>query len=240
MKKIVIAVALTLGSVGAQAQDWFHYEADLGATYFVAGRHGLYFQQAMPHYLHTLSPAGRIGVSADVIAPRGFIPGVSVNLSYLNFGRAEIGGDAAPDPTGQFAKSGGYNIKTNQCEGPCGPIRNFETGGSLQAIALTLEPYWTHGKWRFSVEGGAAVFKGTWESQMTVVSEISPWGPRGSVETLSHIAKPQLTWIVGAGVAYDGFTVRYVYMNTPSKNVSDANVPLGYKAAHMLTVGYRF
>lgn len=241
MKKIAFAVAVTFASISAaQAQDWLHFEADLGGSYELAQGHGDYYQQAFPHHLKLVVPAGRVGVDVDVLNPSGFVPGVSINLSYMNFGHISIGGDAAPDQTGEFAHSGGYNNVTNKCDGECGPIRNFDTGGSLQALSLTVEPYWKSGNWRFGLEGGAALFKGTYESKMTVVSPTSPWGPKGSVEILSHIAKPQFTWVAGASVAYKSVILRYIYMPTPSRNVSDANIPLGWKAAHMLTIGYRY
>jgi hypothetical protein len=34
--------------------------------------------------------------------------------------------------------------------------------------------------------------------------------------------------------------LRYTDISTPSKSVSNNNAPLGLRAAHMLTVGYRF
>ena len=233
---------MTLGcaAASAHAEDWLHFEGSLGATDYVAGGNGLYYQEGLEHHLDLRVPAGRIGVDADVIEPHGYVPGLSVNLSYMYFGQASIGGDAAPDPSGQFSQAGGYNTTTNTCNGPCGPIRNFATGGSLQALALTLEPYWTAGSWRFGIEGGAALFRGTWTAKMTVVSPSSPWGPEGTVQSLSHDPKPQLTWVAGASVAYKRVTLRYTYISTPSRNVSDSNIPLGFKSANMLTLGYRF
>jgi hypothetical protein len=59
------------------------------------------------------------------------------------------------------------------------------------------------------------------------------------VETLARDPKPQLAWVASASVAYKKVTVRYTSISTPSKNVSNSNVPLGFTAAHMVTLGYR-
>jgi hypothetical protein len=235
---------MTLGcaAAGAHAESFFHAEAGLGATNFTAMGDGMYYQQGFSHHLKLRVPAGRIGVGLTALPyTRGsWLPGVDLNLSYMYFGTAKIQGDAVPDASDYTDGVGGYNPQKQACNGTCGPMRYFDTGGSLQAIALTIEPYYEVGNWRFSVEGGPAVFKGTWTSTMTVMSETSPWGPRGSVETLAHDPKPQLTWVAGASVAYKKVTVRYTYISTPSKNVSNSNVPLGFRAAHMVTLGYRW
>lgn len=56
-------------------------------------------------------------------------------------------------------------------------------------------------------------------------------------ETLAHDPKPQLTCVAGSSVAYKRVTLRYTYISTPSKNVGNSNVPLGFREAHMLTLG---
>jgi type IV secretory pathway component VirB8 len=52
--------------------------------------------------------------------------------------------------------------------------------------------------------------------------------------------KPQLTWVAGASVAYKKVTVRYTYISTPSKNVSNSNGPLGFRVVHMVTLDCRW
>jgi hypothetical protein len=87
----------------------------------------------------------------------------------MEVARFKIQGDAVPDATDYADGIGGYNPRTHACNGECGPMRYSDTGGSLQAIALTIEPYCEVGKWRFSVEGGPEIFKETWTSTMTVM-----------------------------------------------------------------------
>ncbi|USE78821.1 hypothetical protein NDR89_19475 [Cupriavidus gilardii] len=211
-------------------------------TSFTPLGEGMYFQSGMRHNLNLRFPAARLTGSFDAIPhqPRSWLPGVSANLSYMHFGRAAMWSDAAPDEADYPDGIGGYNPHTKQCNGECGPIRHFNSSGSLHAVALTLEPYYTYNGWRFGIEAGPALYRGTWKAHMTVVSDTSPWGPKGSVETLSHSPKWDWTWVAGASVAYRNVTLRYTYIHTPPRDMTNKNIPLGYKGAHMVTLGYKF
>lgn len=236
----VAGMALVFSNV-ARADSWFAYEADIGVTSFEALGEGMYFQSGMTHSLNLHFPAVRLTASYDALPYRGsFIPGIALNASYMYFGRAHMESDAAPDASDYPNGVGGYNPATQRCNGDCGPIRHFSSSGWLQAFALTIEPYYEWNGWRFSIEGGPALYRGTWTANMTVMADTSPWGPKGSVETLEHKPRWELTYVAGASIAYKGVTVRYTYIATPPTHVTNKNIPLGYKGAHMLTLGYRF
>lgn len=229
--KLLFLLALAFPGIAA-ALD---LEVGAGITNFSTLGDNFYYQEGMPHKLELNKPAFRLTASQDIA------PWLTINASYLYFGRPWMSTHAAPD-LDDYAPSGigGYDPATNQCRGECGPKRDFVSTGSLQAFALTLEPNIKRGQWRFGIEAGPALFKGAWSATMTVASETSPWGERGSVERLSYNAPWTWTMLAGASVSYKDVVLRYTYIRTPSRGVTGKNIPFGAKDAHMLTLGVRF
>lgn len=227
-------IALLLGSwlPAAYAVD---VEIGAGITHFRTLGDGMYYQEGMPHKLELDKPAFRLTVSHDLSY------WLMANASYLYFGRPWMSVHAAPDLEDYLPSGiGGYDPQTNHCRGECGPKRDFVSSGTLQAFALTLEPNIKRGQWRFGIEAGPAIFKGTWKATMTAASEQTPWGPKGTVETLSYDAPWTWTILAGASITYKDVVLRYTYIRTPSRGTTGKNIPFGAKDAHMITLGVRF
>jgi len=210
---------------------------------FTTLQDGMYFQRGFSHHFDLHVPAGRVGIVLNAVDYRqgSVIPGLRIHADYMNFGSTHMTSDAAQDAedfTSQ-GRTGGYDATTKGCyDNNCGAIRRFDSTGGLQLVALTAEPFWQKGPWTFGVEFGGTLFRSTWTSTATVVSDTSPWGPKGSVEVLQHQPHIQGGTIVGASVAYKAFSLRYNYVFCPIGKSTAKNVPAGFSGAHMLTVGY--
>ena len=243
------AVAMSLGcaAASAHAESFFQIEAGIGASHYTQAADGLWWQQGMSHNLHLSAPAWRVGVQLNAIdyQPGSWVPGVAFHALYLNFGPVGMQSMAAPDyDPNVFNKTNGgyYDDKAHECVKECGPLRDFTSSGRMQAFALTVEPYWKRGKWRFGVEAGPMLYRATWDASAVSLTD-TPWkGPAGSVETFHRNASWQVGALVGASVGYGPVTVRYSYAYAKSAGtLSGSNtVPAGFKGAHMLTLGYTF
>jgi hypothetical protein len=230
-------------SMAAQAESWFSLEAGVGASHYSGTVDDLWWQQGMPHDLHLSAPAWRVGVQFNAVnyQPESWVPGVALHLVYLNAAQASMRSIAAPDedPNVYNNVNGGYyNTATHSCDKYCGPERNFVSGGRLQAFALTIEPFWERGKWRFGIEAGPALFRSTWDATATSLTDTPWWGPAGSVETFHHTPKWEVGAVVGASVGYGPWSLRYNYILAKSKN--DSTVPPGFNGVHMLTMNFAY
>lgn len=235
-------MSLGCAAAAAHAESWFQFEAGIGASRY-SDEDGLWVNKGLSHNSHLSAPAYRVGVQINAIdhTPGSFVPGLAMHLAYLNFGRASVRSLAAPDEDGYYNSSRGgyYSPDAHSCVGPCGPLRNFVSGGTMQAVALTFEPFWTYRKWRFGVEGGPAIFRGTWDASATAVSDSRVW-QEGQVETFHHVPKWEAGALVGVAVSYGAVSLRYNYIFAKTHTYSTTNVPPGWSGAHMLTVNYTF
>jgi hypothetical protein len=242
----VAGVALAF-STAARAESWFSFEAGVGIAHYTHSADGLWWQQGLSHNLHLSAPAWRVGVQMNAIdyQPGSWVPGVAFHALYLNFGPVGMQSMAAPDYDPNVfndAHGGYYNDKTHECVKQCGPLRNFTSSGRMQAFALTVEPYWMRGKWRFGVEAGPMLYRATWDASAVSLTD-TPWkGPAGSVETFHRYASWQLGALVGASIGYGPVTVRYNYAYSNAAGVISGNnpMPAGFRGAHLLTLNYTF
>ncbi|CAB3742440.1 hypothetical protein LMG24238_06883 [Paraburkholderia sediminicola] len=138
-------------------------------------------------------------------------------------------------------QQGGYNVATQSCvNGDCGTFRKFDSTGGIQALALTVEPYWDLGSgWQIGLEAGPALYRSTWTAVATAESD-GRFGPAGTQETLTHPPKIQVGALVGAAVAKGPFSVRVNYLYAPIGSWAAKNVPAGIKGEWMLSLNYAF
>jgi hypothetical protein len=241
---IAVGAALVLSNQANAQTSWFQFEAGIGASRY-NDEDGLWVNKGLPHNSHLSAPAYRVGIQFNAIdhQPGSYVPGLAMHLAYLNFGRASVRSLAAPDqdPNVYNTQNGGYyDPKAHSCAGQCGPLRNFVSGGTMQAVALTFEPFWTYRNWRFGVEAGPAIFRGTWDATATSLTDTPYWGPAGSVETFHHVPKWEAGAVVGAAVSYRFVTLRYNYIFAKTHTYGADNPPPGWSGAHMLTLGLTF
>lgn len=243
----VAGAALVL-STSAHAESWFAFEAGIGITSAQKLGDDIYFQKGFSHDTPNGSYGGRVGVVFNLRQPDHWVPGWHVHLDYYNFGKVRWNSTDAEDPNiqGTF----GYNTATQKCnDNNCGQFRNFQSTGGIQAIALTVEPFWDiGGGWKIGVEGGPALFRSTWTSVATSIDD-GPFGPPGTQEHFSRQPRTQFGWLVGASISKGPFSLRYNYLKAPvdgsmsgtsSRVGGDQWVPSGISGEHMISLNYTF
>jgi hypothetical protein len=243
---------MTLGCAAASqahAESWFQFEAGLGAARYQKADDNTWYQSGLGGNVRVNVPAFRVGIQLNAIEPQGWRPGVAFHLAYLDLGHMGVSSPAAPDQSGRYKSQGYYNIATHACEGPCGPERQFESGGHMQLVALTIEPYWRVNQWRFGAEAGPALIHYQWNVTARNIDNTPDWGPRGTVEHMWANPHWELGAIAGVSVGYGRVTLRYDYIYAHERNMGgwDQNgahatnlVPVGWIGAHMVSVNYAF
>ena len=176
--------------------------------------------------------------------PRSSAPGLRLHLDYYNFGKVKWSSTNPQDEAdfSSVGERGGYDIATQSCvDGNCGDMRRFDSTGGIQAIALTVEPYWDFGSdWQLGVEAGPALYRTTWTSVAVAINNSACFGPAGTQETLIHQPHIQVGALVGASVSIGPFSARLNHLNAPVGYSTDKNVPAGIKGEFMTSVNYTF
>jgi hypothetical protein len=248
MKKVAVVAALAFASVGAHAESWFSFEAGVGASSYTRDGPGIYYSPGFKYSAPVNAFAFRVGVVSTVIdaKPRSFVPGLRIHADYLNFGGIKWSSDS-PQDSSDFTDRGmvgGYDPKAKACiNHTCGQMSDFESFGRIQAIALTLEPYWAlKNGWTVGVEVGPALYRDTWVTSATVLTDGFKLGPPGTVHHLTTEPKLHMGTVVGASVSKGPFSVRYTYIFArPSQTgAQDWQSQSGVTGAHMLTLNYTF
>lgn len=247
MKHAVIAAALAVASIGAHAESFFQIEAGLGATSAQKVGDGIFYSKGFSHSTPNSSIGARVGVVMNVIdAPvRSIVPGLRIHAGYYNFGKVKWSSMNPQDEADftQLGEKGGYSVKTGACvDNNCGVFRKFDSTGGIQAVALTVEPFWNiGGAWTFGIEAGPALYRSTWVSEATAMAGGSKFGPAGTVETLTHTPRVQLGAIAGVSLSRGPFSVRANYLYAPVAYKDDGkDVPAGIKGEFMLSLNYTF
>jgi hypothetical protein len=240
------AVAMSLGCAAASAhaeQSWFSFEAGLGLTSAKKVGDGIFYSKGFSHSTPNGSYGGRAGIVFNAVdaAPTSWTPGLRFHLTYANFGKVKWS-SMNPQDQADFdgtGRQGGYNVKTLGCDdNNCGVFRKFDSTGGIQALALTVEPYWDLGSgWQIGAELGPALYRSTWVSVATAMSD-GRFGPAGTQETLTHPPKIQIGALAGVAVGKGPFSVRVNYLYAPIGKWEGKNVPSGIKGEWMLSLNY--
>lgn len=240
LKTLAVVGALVCAPL-AHAESFFQIEAGLGVTSATKVGDGIYYSQGFSHDTPNGSWGGRFGIRLDAFEPKAWRPGLRFHLTYMNFGKVKWSSmnpqDAADfDGTGVV---GGYNSKTGNCnDGNCGVFRRFDSTGGLQAIALTLEPYWNiGGGWTAGFQIGPAVFRSTWTAVATAMAD-GRFGPAGTQETLARKPVVQLGGLAGISLEKSHFAARLDYLYAPVGKITGSQLPSGTKGAWMLSLNY--
>jgi hypothetical protein len=245
MLKIITTGVVTMAlASGVQAESWFQIEAGVGVTSAQKVGDGIFYSKGFSHSTPNGSYGGRAGVVLNLIdAPvRSWVPGLRMHADYYNFGKVKWSSMNPQDEADftSIGKQGGYNVKTGACvDNNCGVMRQFNSTGGIQAIAITVEPFWNiGGSWQLGVEAGPALYRATWTSVATAMSD-GRFGPAGTQETLSHQPQVQLGALAGFSVSRGPIAIRANYLYAPVAYKADSSdVPAGIKGEFMLSVNY--
>ncbi|WP_042298944.1 hypothetical protein [Paraburkholderia kururiensis] len=239
--KVIAAAALCCAGT-ARAESWFQFDGGPALTSATKVGDGIYYSRGFSHDTPNGSYGFRAGIQFNAIEPDHWIPGVRAHLAYYNFGKVRWS-SMNPQDSGDFTsegKVGGYNSVTLSCnDSNCGTFRRFDSVGGIQAIALTVEPYWdVGGGWQIGVEAGPALYRSVWTSVATAMSD-GKFGPAGTQETLTHTPRIQAGALAGVSVSRGAYSARLNYLYAPAKfNENGRDVPSGLKGEWMLSLNY--
>jgi hypothetical protein len=251
VKRLIAFIALIVPCYCyAQSLSWFQVESGVGYARYQAGPDGEWYQRGMPHSLRLNTLAYRYGLQLNMREPDGLLPGWKLHLTYLNLGHEGMTSDAAPDRDTYTSSHGGYyDPSIKACRGACSDLRSFESGGRMQVIALTAEPFWNVGGYRFGLEAGPAAFHVSWTSTATTIyaGSMQFRGPDGTTEVFHADPHWEPGVLVGASIGRGPWDLRYNYVFAKQHNFSGldngqpgAYVPAGWRGAHIITINYIF
>ena len=238
---------MSLGcAAAAHADPLFQIETGLGATSATKLGDGMYYSQGFSHDAPNGSYGARVGVVMNAINAQrhSFVPGLRLHLDYYNFGKLRWS-SVNPQDAEDFSAAGlrgGYDVHTHSCvDNNCGDFRRFDSTGGIQAVALTLEPFWEiGGGWQFGLEVGPALYRSTWTSVATSMQDSQRFGPAGTQEVLTHQPHFQLGILGGVSLSKGPFAMRLNYLNAPVGRSTDKDVPAGVKGEWMMSLNYTF
>jgi hypothetical protein len=239
---------MTLGCAAATAHadsvsDHISFEGGIAATSATKLGDGMFYSKGFAHGTPNASIGGRVGIVFNAIdaAPRSWKPGVRFHLDYENFGKVEWWSINPQDSSNFPDHNGGYDTATQSCvDNNCGTFRRFDSTGGIQAISLTIEPYWNLGSnWTIGLEAGPALYRSTWTSIAISLAD-GPFGPAGTEQTLSHNPKIQVGVLAGASISKGPLSMRLNYLYAPVGKLESNDVPSGIKGEWMLSANYTF
>lgn len=226
MKKAIIAGAVASFAIlaaipRAQAQDWFQFEAGLGASHINDMGDGTWIQQGAVDNNETKNtPALMAGFTGEAWRSSRWDVRWHADYTYIGSFSASVLGvpDDQYDPVH-------HRIHDYQGE----RLSPFNGQGHVQGVSLTADVGYTYNGWRFGVEGGPWVFWQTWHESLYDLG--NQW------DNLSHKTVAQLDYVVGANVTRGNFGLSYRYYHMSQKWNPYPGLATG---AHVLMATYRF
>lgn len=222
MKRIIAAAVIAASSVTAHAQDWFQFEAGIGASRIADMGDGTWIQEGAPNNKErTTTPAVMAGFTGELYQRGAW--DVRYHADYLYVGTFSASVDGVPDAQ--------YNPVTHKVHDmPEGERYSpFNGQGHLQGVPLTLDVGYTYRGWRVGAEAGAWVYWQTWHESL--------YNLDGQWQDLSHKTVPQVGYVVGANVSRGNLSLSYRYYNVSQKWNPYPGLATG---AHVLMATWRF
>lgn len=241
----ILAIAALAVASQAHAESFFQVEAGLGLTSATKVGDGMFYSQGFSHSTPDASYGGRLGIVMNAVTaqPKSITPGLRVHLTYQLFGKVHWASDNPQDEADftSVGQQGGYNTTTHTCvNSNCGDFRHFDSTGGIQALSLTVEPYWDLGRgWTVGVEVGPALYRSSWTAVATALSD-GRFGPKGTQETLTHTPSLQIGALGGVSACLDTYCARLNYLYAPIGKWSGKNIPAGIKGMWMLSFSKTF
>jgi hypothetical protein len=202
----------------ASAQDWFRFEAALGAVaYSPDSGPGQWQQPNNPTNKERLrTPAYMAGITGDIWQTGPW--SLSYHLDYVYIGQFAASCMCVDDSN--------YDAKNERIIDPNGPRTSFVGLGHTQGVAFTLAPGYSWGKWRVQVEAGPFFYWPTWHETVNYTDT-----------SFSHRTTMQVSYVVGARLNYGNFWLSYRYYDD---RASWNPFPGLVEKSHVVSIGYTF
>ncbi len=227
--KWLIVVLLSLfGSYAGAAS----LEMGAGVSSFQTLGNGIWYQEGFQNHLSLTSSTFLIGATGNLT------PKVSWHVDYVYLGRASVDSWDTPVDANYAPQN------SNHCNGACLPLVHVLGSGTVQGIAVTLEPHADFGGWRLGVEAGPFLFFPTWN--MSVPNWVAATGNRGNTDWQSTTDgnlywqsgyRPQIGGVVGLSVERGDWGLRYRHYFDKTQGGA---FPAIWRSTDTLTLTYTF
>jgi hypothetical protein len=228
-KIITTAVVGMAFALSAHAQDWFQFEAGIGAAAYQRGPDGLWVQDGFEHKLHLTAPAIEVGLTGDLYQATHW--GLSWHADWAWLGTIKSQSLATPSDAN-------YNVTTKGCNGPCWPLANYNGTGHDQGFMLTLEPHYDYAGWRFGVEAGPYIHRSSW------AEDVTGWVSSPTATPTNLHVRNRAQWrvgeVFGASVGYRNLTIAYQFFRNSTPVSSSDPYPPIWRSTHLLVMKYRY
>ncbi len=195
------------------------FEVGAGVGQYQPAPNGIWYQKGFGYDLHLTGPVVSFGVVGQLR------PWLRYGIRYLDLGSMSSNSTDTPSDAN-------YNGVRQACNGKCWPMANYVGHGSVQGIAITLQPQYRLAPHLYSfLEGGLWIYRPTW------TMNVYHWcSTRTALPLNLHIVDPsrfQLGWTFGSGiryrqtsVAFDLYSVRVLGTSFPSISPLDVTIML--------------
>jgi hypothetical protein len=223
IRLLAAALLLATASISAQAQDWFQFEAGIGASHISDMGDGTWIQEGAPNNREKQNtPALMAGFTGSIYKHESF--DLRWHADYVYIGTYTASVDGVPDDN--------YNPRTHQVHNlsPGTRYSPFNGMGHTQGIPVTLDLGYTWHGFRFAVEGGMWAYRQTWHESLYDLG--NQW------VHFQHDPKTQFGYVAGARIERDNFSLSYRYYQI--KADWSKGTPGLATGAHVLMATYRF
>lgn len=176
---IFAAIELAIGSAVAHAAD---FEASVGESVFQRQPDSVWYQDPFQHQLNMRSTAWSLGLTGMATSNLRWRSG----YAYLG----HVSSDSVDTPYDSIYRRWGAQSAQH------GPMASCQGSGDIQELYATIASEMHHGKWTFSVEGGAAIYRASWQVNAYII------GDQNNIGVMSHQPNLRITPMIGASIGY--------------------------------------
>ena len=221
MKRIAVAVAILAASAAAHAESFFQIEAGLGGAHVTDIGDGTWTQYGAPNNKERLNvPVVTAGFTGELWST-GKVS-FRYHADYVYVGEYRASCNCAEHDED-------YDAQRHRIKRADAPLGYYDGHGHLNGVALTLDVGYTAYGYRFAVEGGAWLYRQSWNQYAQ-----TSWGDY----ELQTSRKFRVGYVVGARIERGPLSLSYRYYNV--KQDWSNGVPGLAGGVHAMTVNYRF
>ncbi|MHB1952344.1 MAG: hypothetical protein ACYCOU_01230 [Sulfobacillus sp.] len=212
---LIIFAALTTAPAHA-----LQFELGAGLRQYQAAPNGIWYQRGFGYNLNLTGPVISFGLTGQLR------PWLRYGVRYLDLG--SMSSNSTDTPSDQNYLYGPETMGRDPCAGTCWPLANYVGHGSVQGVALTLQPQFRIARHLYSfVEAGLWVYLPKW------TMNVYHWcSTRTATPKNLHIVDPnrmQVSWTAGTGVRYRNTSLAFDVYGTRVLGTSFPSVsPMAY------------
>lgn len=221
MKRLVIAALVLAASTAAHAESFFQIEAGLGAAHVKDIGDGTWTQYGAPNNTEKLNTlVANAGITGQLWETGKW--SFRYHADYVYVGEYKASCACAEHDED-------YDTQAHRMKRADAPLGYYDGHGHLNGVALTLDVGYTYSGYRFALEGGAWIYRQSWNQYAQ-----TSW----QTYELQTSRKFHVGYVVGARIERGPLSLSYRYYNV--KQDWSNGVPGLAGGVHAMTVNYRF